>query len=126
MVNEEIYGCDYCSCGGVTSTGDIMVVDGLDNARQAIKNELLTRQGTYPSISIEYGSRIYDILGEDLTKPTLDALSVHISNALYKQERVKNIIEINPYVTIDKKLKANIKVELVNGSEETINLTIED
>ena len=125
-MNEEIYGCDYSSTGEVSSNGDIMLKEGLENAKQAIRNQLLTRIGTYPSVDNEYGSSIYELYGEDLTKPNLEALTVHISNALLKQERVRRIINIYPYVTIDKKIKCNITVELVNGSEESLNIEIEE
>lgn len=126
MPNTEIYGTDYSSSGEVASNGDIKIVTGLENAKQAICNQLLTRVGTYPSVDTEYGSSIFELWGEDLLKPNLEALSVHISNALYKQERVKTIKDIFPYVTIDKKLKCNMTVELVDGSDETINIEIED
>ena len=124
-MNEEIYGCDYSSTGEVSSNGDIMTVEGISNAKQAICNQLLTREGTYPSVDTSYGSRIYELYGEDLTKSNLEALTVHINNALLNQERVKNVTNIYPYVTIDKKIKCNITVELVNGSEESLNITIE-
>lgn len=124
MIDEEIYGCDYCSCGEVSSSGDIKLVEGLDNAKQAIRNQLLTRLGTYPSIDTEYGSRIYELWGEDIRQSNLEALQVHIRNALLKQARVKTIISITPYISVDKKIKANIVVELVNGSEEKINIEI--
>ena len=84
MPNEEIYGVDYSSTGGVSSTGDILCVSGLDNARQAIRNELLTPMGSYPSVDDEYGSEIYKLHGEDLTDNQLQALTVYIQNALMK------------------------------------------
>lgn len=126
MPNTEIYGCDYSSFGGVSSNGDIMLVEGLSNAKQAIHNQLLTPVGTYPSVDTEYGSSILEIWGEDLIKPNLEALEVHINNALLKQERVKQVTIIKTYVTVDKKIRCNMTVELVDGSEETITLTIEE
>ena len=67
MPNEEIYGVDYSSTGGVSSTGDILCVSGLDNAKQAIHNALITPMGSYPSVDDEYGSEIYTLHGEDFT-----------------------------------------------------------
>lgn len=124
MIDEAIYGCDYCSCGEVTSNGDIKLVDGLNNAKQAIRNQLLTRIGTYPSIDSEYGSRIYELWGEDIIQPNLDALKVYINNALLAQPRVKSVRDIKPYVSIDKKIKVSILVELVNEQEEQLNIEI--
>ena len=45
MPNEEIFGVDYSSDGGISSTGDILCVEGLANAKQAIRNALLTPLG---------------------------------------------------------------------------------
>lgn len=125
MPNEEIYGVDYSSTGGLSSTGDILCVSGLDNARQAIRNELLTPMGSYPSVDDEYGSEIYKLHGEDLTDNQLQALTVYIQNALMKQERVKKIEDIEVKLTIDG-LKAYLHVLLVNDSEEEIIVDLED
>lgn len=119
MVDEEIYGVDYSSTGGVSSTGDILCVSGLDNAKQAIHNELTTPLGSYPSIDDEYGSELYTLHGEDLTDSQLQAINVHIHNALLKQERVKEIQDITVKL-IPTGLKAYLHVLLVNNSEEEI------
>lgn len=125
MPNEEIYGVDYSSTGGVSSTGDILCVDGVDNARQAIRNALITPKGSYPSIDDEYGSEIYTLHGEDLTEAQLQALTVHIQNGLLKEERVKKIENIE--LKIEKTgLKAYLHVLLVNDSEEELILDMED
>lgn len=125
MPNEEIYGVDYSSTGGVSSTGDILCVAGLDNARQAIRNELLTPMGSYPSMDDEYGSEIYKIHGEDLTSNLEQALTVYIENALMKQERVNRIENIEVRLTKDG-LRAYLHVLLVNGSEEELTLDLEE
>ena len=93
MPNEEIYGVDYSTTGEVTSTGDILCVRGLDNAKQAIKNALITPLASYPSVDDEYGSEIYKQQGEDLTHHQKEALKIHIRNSLLKQERIKEIHE---------------------------------
>lgn len=125
MPNEEIYGVDYSSTGGVSSTGDILCVAGLDNARQAIHNQLLTPKGSYPSMDDEYGSEIYLIHGEDITQNQLQALEVYISNALMQQERVQEIENINLKLTSDG-LKAYLHVLLVNDSEEELIIDLEE
>ena len=123
MPNEEIFGVDYSSNGGISSTGDILCVEGLANAKQAIRNALLTPLGAYPSVDDEYGSELYTLQGEDLTENQLQALEVHISNALLKQERVQKINEIE--LTLDDGLKAVLNVLLVNGSEEELIIDME-
>ena len=121
-LDDSIYGCDYSSQGGVTATGDIELIEGLPNAKQSIRNQLLTEKGTYPSIDDGYGSEIFEVLGEDFEEPSIEALTIYIENALLENERVKNIESIDPIITIDKKLVMNINVELVNGTEETLNI----
>ena len=123
MPNEEIFGVDYNSNGGISSKGDILCVEGLANAKQAIRNALLTPLGAYPSVDDEYGSELYTLQGEDLTENQLQALEVHISNALLKQERVQKINEIE--LTLDDGLKAVLNVLLVNGSEEELIIDME-
>lgn len=125
MPNEEIYGVDYSSTGGVSSTGDILCVSGLDNAKQAIHNALITPMGSYPSVDDEYGSEIYTLHGEDLTDSQLQALTVHIQNALLKQERVQEIQNIELKVTSDG-LKAYLHLLLVNDSEEELVIDMEE
>ena len=125
MPNEEIYGVDYSSNGGVSSTGDILCVEGLENAKQAIRNGLVTPLGSYPSVDDEYGSEIYTLQGEDLTSNQLQALTVHIQNALLKEERVKEIQNIELKLEPEG-LKAYLHVLLVNDAEEEMTLDMED
>lgn len=125
MPNEEIYGVDYSSNGGVSSTGDILCVEGLENAKQAIRNALITPLGSYPSVDDEYGSEIYTLQGEDLTSNQLQALTVHIQNGLLKEERVKEIQNIELKLEPEG-LKAYLHVLLVNDAEEEMTLDMED
>ena len=125
MPNEEIYGVDYSSTGGVSSTGDILCVSGLDNAKQAIHNALITPMGSYPSVDDEYGSEIYTLHGEDLTDSQLQALTVHIQNALLKQERVQEIQNIELKVTSEG-VNAYLHLLLVNDSEEELVIDMEE
>ncbi len=124
-LDDSIYGVDYSSTGGVSNTGDMLLVAGLNNAKQSIRNQILTEKGFYPSVDTEYGSEVYEILGEDIEEPTLEALKVYIQNTLLDNPRVNEILEINPYLTIDKQLLVMIKVELVNGTEEDLNIEFE-
>lgn len=122
-LDDSIYGVDYSSTGKVSNTGDMLLVEGLDNAKQSIKNQLLTEKGFYPSVDTDYGSEIYEVLGEDMEAPTLEALKIYIMNTLLENPRVKEIFDINSYLTIDKQLIFMIRVGLVNGTEEDLNIT---
>ena len=124
-VDDSIFGCDYSSTGEVSETGDILLVEGLPNARQSILNQLLTEKGFYPSIDDEYGSEIYEIFGEDIEEFNLDALEVYITNALLENERVDSINRLDIHVTIDKKIHVILDVSLVNGTEENLDFDLE-
>lgn len=125
-LDDSIYGCDYSSKGGITASGDIELVEGLDNAKQSIHNQLLTDKGFYPSIDAEYGSEIYEVLGEDHEEQNIEALKIHIQNALLDNPRVLEINRIEPYITINRKINFIIEVELVNGTENEIIIELED
>ena len=124
-LDDSIYGVDYSSIGNVSNTGDMLLVEGLSNAKQSIRNQILTEKGFYPSVDTDYGSEVYEVLGEDIEEPTLESLKIYIRNTLLDNPRVSNILEINPYLTINKELVVMIKVELVNGTEEDLNIQFE-
>ena len=124
-LDDSIYGVDYSSNGGVSNTGDMSLVEGLSNAKQSIRNQILTMKGFYPSVDTGYGSEVYEVLGEDIEESTVEALKIYIKNALFDNPRVKGIIEINPYFTIDRRLIVMLQVELVNGTEEELSIEFE-
>lgn len=121
-IDDEIYGVDYSTNGGVTASGDIELVDGLKNARQSIINQILIEKGAYPSIDTEYGSEIYEVLGNDLEESNIQSLQVYIENVLLENPRVLEINRIEPIITIDKKISIILEIVLVNGTEETLNI----
>ena len=122
--DDSIFGTDYSSKGGVTCTGDIELVTGLENAKQNIHNQLLTQKGFYPSVDNEWGSELFEALGEDFEEQSIDAIIIYIQNALYENPRVQTIQRIEPYTTVDKKLNIILEVSLVNGTDETMNLDL--
>lgn len=125
-VDDEIFGVDYASTGGVTASGDMELVEGVENARQSIYNQLLTEKGTYPSIDEEYGSEIYEALGEDFESATVEALQIYVENALLENPRVDEINRISPYTTVNGELHLILSIVLVNGTEEELNLNISE
>ena len=121
-MDDTIFGCDYSSNGGITANGDIELVEGLANAKQNIRNQLLTRKGLYPSVDTEYGSEIFEVLGEDFEDENIDSLFVYVQNAMLENPRVQSITDLNAIVTVDKRIVIVLRVELVNGTEETLNV----
>lgn len=124
QADDSLFGVDYSNSGELTSSGDISLVSGLDNAKQNIKSWLLTDKGFYPSIDENYGSNISEALGYDTVESTISAVSVHIINALLENPRVEEIISVNPYRTIKDVLMFQISVILVNGESESFSISI--
>jgi len=117
MVDTEIYGTDYNSLGEVTSTGDIGLATELSNVEQAIRNRLLTRLGTYPTINTDYGSEIHLCIGEKLNTSLTNKLEVYIRNCMLEEPRVYSIIT-NEITKVDHDtLRINLILQLVDGSE---------
>lgn len=121
-MDEEIYGTDFDSKGRVASNGDLLLVTGLDNAKQSIRNYLLTKKGNYDFIDPEYGSDISKVMGEPRNKNTLQLAELILSNDLDQHPMVEDY-EINPYFT-DKGISAEITCYLVDGSNFTDDLEV--
>lgn len=124
VADDSLFGTDYSSTGEITSTGDISLVTGINNAKQNIHNWLGTDKGFYPSIDEEYGSLISEALGNDTNNVNLDTISIYIENALYDNPRVQSILQILPYTTVNDTIIFKIEVELVNGQYESFTVNI--
>lgn len=117
MTDTEIYGCDYSSTGFITSNGDMGCVSELDNAKQAIKNRLLTRLGTYPSIDSEYGSEIHLVQGEKRNEKHINELEIYIQNCMLEEPRVYEVTDLNITEVEHDALRIDLLLLLVDGSE---------
>ena len=117
MTDTEIYGCDYSSTGFITSNGDMGCVSELDNAEQAIKNRLLTRLGTYPSIDSEYGSEIHLVQGEKRNEKHINELEIYIRNCMLEEPRVYEVTDLNITEVEHDALRIDLLLLLVDGSE---------
>ena len=124
IADDSLFGTDFDSTGRLSENGDLGLVTGLDNAKQSIRNWLLTEKGFYPNIDEEYGSEIRLCLGEDNNQPNLQALIVYIENALKDNPRVENINEIEIYTTVNGGVIAQLDIELVNGENEDMNIDV--
>ena len=117
MTDTEIYGADYSSDGFITSDGDIGLVTELANAEQAIRNRLLTRLGTYPTIDDEYGSNVHQALGEKITPALISELRVYIENCMLEEPRVYGVLSLDITAEGHDSLHLQLHLQLVDGSE---------
>ena len=117
MTDTEIYGTDYSSEGFITSNGDIGLVTELANAEQAIRNRLLTRLGTYPTIDTDYGSNVHQALGEKINNSLVSELRVYVENCMLEEPRVYGIINLDITPAEHEVLIIALHLQLVDGSE---------
>ena len=117
MNDTEIYGTDYSSDGFITSNGDIGLVTELANAEQAIRNRLLTRLGTYPNIDTEYGSNVYQVVGEKRNPSLISELRVYVENCMLEEPRVYRILTLDITPENHDNIKLQLQLQLVDGSE---------
>ncbi|OEC87899.1 MULTISPECIES: GPW/gp25 family protein [Methanobacterium] len=92
-MNEDIFGIDYSSNGELTSTGDLMLVSGLDNAKQAIHNRLLTDIIIYDYLE-DYGCNLDELAGEPTNHNSLQLLDLIIKDSLNLEPRVREVLEL--------------------------------
>lgn len=121
MTDEAIFGKDYSANGELTSKGDLMLVSGLSNAKQAIRNRLLTNKDVYNYLS-NYGCDLRSVLGEKRNHTSLQLLDLIIRESLNLEPRAQRVKELDCYFT-EGRIVAEISIELVDGS--VLNLNIE-
>lgn len=118
-MTDEIFGIDYSSNGELTSSGDLMLIEGLDNAKQAIRNRLLTRIIVYDYLG-DYGCDLDQVIGEYTNHAALQLLNLIIKDSLKLEPRVQEIIELNCYFK-DKTIISEMNLLLVDGSILDLN-----
>ena len=75
--------------------GDLQLKRGRANLAQAILNRLFTRQGELRALGHpEYGSRLYQLIGEPNTRRTHALADLYIRESLAEEERIAEIVDI--------------------------------
>lgn len=78
-----------------SAAGDLRLTHGRANLAQAILNRLFTRQGEMEGLGHpEYGSRLYQLIGEPNTRRTHALADLYIRECLAEEERIAEIIDI--------------------------------
>ncbi|MDP1553702.1 MAG: hypothetical protein Q8M06_11885 [Methanobacteriaceae archaeon] len=120
-MTDEIFGIDYSSNGELTSSGDLMLVEGLNNAKQAIRNRLLTRIMVYDYLG-GYGCDLDKVVGEPTNNTTLQLLNLILSDSLNLEPRVQQVLKLDCFFE-DKKIIVEMNLLLVDDT--IIDLDIE-
>jgi len=82
------WGTDISSSGQLDSRGQVSIVSGVDNVRQAIKNRLLTELDVYVDCCDDYGTTLRDMLGKDPNKINIEWIKMEIRLNVLKDPRV--------------------------------------
>jgi phage baseplate assembly protein W len=79
----------------ISRTGDILTISEIDNLAQAIINRLSTDQGELYDIGHpDYGSRLYEVIGEVNNEFTRRRIKVLIEECLVEEHRIKKVINV--------------------------------
>lgn len=78
-----------------SAAGDLRLTRGRANLAQAILNRLFTRQGELGALGHpQYGSRLYQLIGEPNTRRTHALADLYIRESLAEEERIAEIIDV--------------------------------
>ncbi|MCK6626860.1 MAG: GPW/gp25 family protein [Anaerolineae bacterium] len=78
-----------------TERGDIKLVKGRANLAQAVLNRLFTRRGELAGLGHpDYGSRLYQLIGEPNTRRSQAVAELYIREALAGEPRIREIVAI--------------------------------
>jgi phage baseplate assembly protein W len=82
--------------------GDLRVISGEMNLAQAILHRLRTIKGELLDIGHQdYGSNLYDLVGEPNNQTTRDRLKTMIRTTILQEPRIKEIVEIEIHSRLD-------------------------
>lgn len=79
----------------VTSEGDLDTVSSEDNLAQAIITRLSTDEGELYDVGhADYGSRLYDLIGEINNETTRERIKSKVLDCLTQEPRIKEVTSI--------------------------------
>jgi phage baseplate assembly protein W len=82
------FGTDIDSTGILDSKGQVALVSGTDNVKQAIRNRLATELDVYIEYCDDYGTNLQDMFGDELTDNTIEWIKTEIQMNVLKDPRV--------------------------------------
>lgn len=101
--------------------GDLRLVSGRANLAQAILNRLLTRRGEIADLGHpDYGSRLYQLIGEPNTRRTHALADLYIRESLAGEERIAEIVAIQvtpPALRVDLRNVLQIQISVLPIAE---------
>lgn len=126
MVDVD-YGCDIDSSLEVDPlTGDFKIVEGLDNAIQAVKNRLETRLDELLVLGYsDYGNQSYEELGNTDIDTAIGHIEIYTRDALLEEPVVQDLIDIKISFE-NNSIRGDLVIQLTNGEILPINFDINE
>jgi len=107
----------------VAENGDLQTVSEEENIAQAIVHRLSTEEGELDDIGhADYGSRLYQIVGEPNSEETRSRIRNVVEYALSQDPRIKEVTGIN--VKTDPREPSVVSIEITILPEEGSPLTV--
>lgn len=115
MVDVD-YGCDIDSSLEVDPlTGDFKIVEGIDNAAQAVKNRLETKLDELLVLGYEnYGNQSFEEHGNTDIDTAIGHIKIYTRDALLEEPLVNDLVEMNITYN-DNGFHGELLIKLTNG-----------
>lgn len=126
MVDVD-YGCDIDSSLEVDPlTGDFKIVEGIDNAAQAVKNRLETRLDELLVLGYEnYGNQSFEELGNTDIDTAIGHIKIYTRDDLLEEPLVNDLVEMNITYN-DNGFHGELLIQLTNGEIIPTSFDIND
>ncbi len=103
MLSDLAFGADLTLSesqrgkdGKAKEFGDLAIVAGPMNLGQAILSQLRTRRGELADLGFpDYGSRLFEFVGEPNNPRTREKIRVMTLEALAREPRIKEVVSVN-------------------------------
>lgn len=104
--------------------GDLKLTDGRANLAQALINRLLTRRGELAGLGHpDYGSRLYQLVGEPNSRRTQAVAELYIREALAGETRIREISAITfapPSLRPEKRSTLEVTIAILPVDEDQL------
>ena len=103
--------------------GDVNIVDGTGNLGQAIQNRLNTYIGDLSDFYNEYGSNLFDYMGE-LNHPTIhEYIKSEIEFCVVQDKRISSV-DCTVSKVSNKQVKCLLQLTLVDGTDMDLSMIL--
>ena len=104
----------------ITTQFDLEMVNGVENLQQALLMRFLTPMGELTVLGHpEYGSRLFELIGEHNIETTHNRAKLYVLLALSQEPRIKQVTSVQVTASKEDRTRMDIKMTLVAIDEDT-------